>query len=73
MRTNANFHASFARVPARQPNSFLKALLGIDATYRQRRALERLDGHLRRDVGLSEDVIDTELKRPLWDAPTWWR
>ncbi len=38
---------------------FLDLMLAADARYRQRRGVESLDGHLRRDLGL----------RPEWDAP----
>ncbi|PIV74234.1 MAG: hypothetical protein COW55_10005 [Rhodobacteraceae bacterium CG17_big_fil_post_rev_8_21_14_2_50_65_11] len=40
--------------------------------WRQRRALERLDAHARRDLGLTEADIAGEARRPAWDVPQSW-
>lgn len=40
--------------------------------YRQRRALERLDSHLLRDIGISTTEAKAEANRPIWDAPQHW-
>lgn len=40
---------------------------------RQRRALERLDMHLLRDIGLDYPTAKAEAQRPLWDVPRSWR
>ncbi len=44
--------------------SLLADLLSL---YRQRRALERLDGDALRDIGLSRDQANREAHRPVWD------
>jgi len=41
--------------------------------YRQRRALEALDDHLLRDLGLTREEALREAARPVWDAPVHWR
>ena len=41
----------------------LSALIGLDQRYRQRRALENLDPHIRRDIGLPE------IERRRWTPP----
>lgn len=46
--------------------TFLAACL---ATWRQRRALARLDAHARRDLGLSRREAFTESMRPIWNVP----
>lgn len=43
------------------------------AVWRQRRHLDRLDAHLRRDIGLSDAQVRREVDRTLWDAPSTWR
>ncbi|MEQ8919688.1 MAG: DUF1127 domain-containing protein [Roseovarius sp.] len=40
--------------------------------YRLRRALDRLDPHILRDVGLTEDAARAEAARRFWDAPHHW-
>ena len=49
---------------------------GIFARFRiarQRRQLERLDAHLLKDIGLTDDAARAEARRPIWDAPDHWR
>ena len=53
--------------PARRLS--LRAYLSL---HRQRRALEQLDPHLLRDVGLTEDAARAEAARRFWDAPRHW-
>jgi uncharacterized protein YjiS (DUF1127 family) len=48
----------------------IRAFLAVD---RQRRALERLDPHLRNDLGLTEADIEREVSRAPWDVPSHWR
>ncbi len=55
--------------PAVQPG-LLQRMLGV---WRQRRHLERLPDHMRRDIGLSDGQITQEIRRSLWDAPQTWR
>lgn len=40
---------------------------------RNRAALARLDAHLLKDVGLTQDDAGTEVARPFWDVPDHWR
>ena len=69
MSTLAETSISLASARVRRRDSFLATLIGFDARFRQRRAFDRLDPHLRRDVGLE----DTRAVRKHWDAPDWWR
>ncbi len=43
------------------------------ATWRQRRALARLDGTALNDLGLSAAEVAAEIARPIWDVPQNWR
>jgi len=58
-------------------DTFVKRVQKTVATwmslYRQRHDLSMLDDHLRRDVGLTEQQVDTEAKRAFWDVPSNWR
>ena len=53
--------------PARPSGNPFARLMGLfvrlDAAYRDRRALEKLDDHLRRDIGLTDHATRR------WDAP----
>lgn len=50
------------------------AYLGrVAETWRQRRALARLDAARLRDIGLTRDEAEAEASRPVWDAPRHWR
>ncbi|MEO0692141.1 MAG: DUF1127 domain-containing protein [Pseudomonadota bacterium] len=53
--------------------SLLTRLADAEAMSQQRRALSQLDPHLRRDIGLTDGEIETELRRTLWDVPANWR
>jgi uncharacterized protein YjiS (DUF1127 family) len=50
--------------------SVFQRLFGV---WRQRKHLDRLDAHMRRDIGLSEGQVHREVVRPIWDVPTTWR
>ncbi len=43
------------------------------AVWRQRRHLDRLDAHMRRDLGLTDAQVHREVDRAVWDAPAIWR
>lgn len=43
------------------------------ATYRQRRALARLDAAALEDLGLTREEALAESQRPFWDLPVRWR
>lgn len=73
MNAHAHSRSSHAGVRFRRGNGLLAALLGYDSVFRQRRALGRLDPHIRRDIGLSEVDIGRESSRSVWDIPEWWR
>ena len=40
---------------------------------RQRMHLAKLDAHIFRDIGLSDEQARSEASPPLWDAPANWR
>lgn len=53
--------------------SLLTRLADAEALARQRRSLGNLDPHLRRDIGLTDGEIESELRRNAWDVPANWR
>ncbi len=59
-------------MPARRAG-LVRLISTAFAAWRQRRALEGLDAHARRDLGLSESDIHIESARPIWDVPQNWR
>ena len=66
--------ATLSRHSHRTPRvSILSALSHAHDTWRQRRALARLDDAALKDIGLSRADVASELRRPLWDAPEFWR
>lgn len=52
-----------------RPRPTVRGILGriarLDALHRNRVALEALDDHLLRDIGLTRADVDEELRRPL--------
>lgn len=71
-------HTRAKTLPNRFPFAGLVplAVLGMVTTAlsisRERRALESLDDHLLRDIGVSRTDAEKETKRPVWDAPNRW-
>ena len=59
-------------VPARRAG-FLSIVSAAFSAWRQRRSLEALDAHARRDIGLSDYDVHIESARPIWDVPQNWR
>lgn len=59
-------------VAARRPR-LLSYVTAAFAAYRQRRALDNLDAHLRYDLGLDPEALRREADRPIWDVPKSWR
>lgn len=60
-------------VAACAPKVHLTLLQRIIGVWRQRQHLDRLDAHMRRDIGLSDTQISQEVQRPMWDVPHTWR
>jgi uncharacterized protein YjiS (DUF1127 family) len=48
-------------------------LLSLNALFRQRHTLARLDDHMLRDIGLTPEQAQSEATRPFWDVPSHWR
>ena len=64
---------AYARIPTRRRRGLVSLIIGLDAGFRERRSLERLDRHRLRDVGLDKDDLRREADLPAWDVPDWWR
>ncbi len=62
--------STHAPLRLRRPRSFLRAalawLIQADEGYRQKVAFDRLDDHMRRDIGLIDAAVPTHRT---WDAP----
>ena len=56
-----------------EPKGILATLLAFQARWRQRKHLAEMDAHQRKDLGLSQADIHSELRRPIWNAPRNWR
>ncbi|WP_246525638.1 DUF1127 domain-containing protein [Thalassovita aquimarina] len=56
--------------PARQ--SFFTRLANALELRRQRSALRDLDDKMLDDLGLTRSQVETEARRPVWDAPANW-
>lgn len=54
-------------------SGLLTRLAHAHDTWRQRRALERLDARALDDIGLTHDDVRRESRRSLWDAPQGWK
>ena len=50
----------------------LHRLAQMQALFRQRSTLARLDDHLLRDIGLTAEQARHEADRPIWDVPSHW-
>lgn len=48
------------------PRVVLNKLMQVMETHRQRRALERLDDRLLKDIGITRCDVDQEVSRPFW-------
>ena len=51
----------------------LAALAAMLEARRTRKALDRLEPHLLRDIGLVDHEAQAEAARPFWDAPAHWK
>lgn len=65
--------ASFGHSHLKTPTSTLRLLAMVASTYRQRRALARLEDSALFDLGLTREEADSEANRPIWDVPAAWR
>jgi uncharacterized protein YjiS (DUF1127 family) len=65
--------ANFGHARLKTSTSTLRLLSMVANTYRQRRALARLDDIALLDLGISRKEADAEVKRPIWDVPSYWR
>jgi len=55
-----------SHIPAKTSGNSIFSML---ATYRQRRALARLDSAALKDIGLTCAEARAEANRPIWDLP----
>ncbi len=58
--------------PATVRQGLLRRLAAAHTAWRQRRALERLDARMLRDIGLTEAERRREAERGFWDVPQHW-
>ena len=69
MELTTSFDRSVSQKSARKrPSIFARFRIA-----RQRRQLGQLDAHLLKDIGLPDDAARVEARRPIWDAPSYWR
>lgn len=73
MTTNILRTSSAATPATGSTKSFWTHLRLVMSARRQRKALAKLDKTALCDLGLSQDEVDAELKRPVWDVPSNWR
>lgn len=50
-----------------------RVLIRAGQLRRSRSALAQLDAHALRDIGLSGQDAQNEARRPVWDAPEFWK
>jgi uncharacterized protein YjiS (DUF1127 family) len=55
------------------PARLLRKIRHLSDIAQSRRALQRLDEHLLRDIGLTRHQAWSEASRTPWDAPSHWR
>ena len=65
--------ASVAAVRRPVLRRVLKALATARALRRQRIDLAALDDQMLADIGITREQAQREARRPLWDAPSYWR
>ncbi len=53
--------------------SLLKIILRLDASFRERAQIERLDAHILRDIGLTKEANHLEHGVSAWNPPQIWR
>ncbi|MCI5111654.1 MAG: DUF1127 domain-containing protein [Marivita sp.] len=59
------------RASARRP--LLARIATAFALHRSRARLATLDAHLLDDIGVDAGAAQAEARRPIWDAPDFWR
>ena len=60
---------SAVTVSAPQPRTLFAWVAKAFTIARERQELKHLDAHLLRDIGLSQEDVDREAARPMWDLP----
>ena len=60
------------RPAASRPRGIVSLLALSLQTWKERRALARLDADALRDIGLSAEDAARESDRPIWDVPSNW-
>ena len=69
MTTYTHAHSVFAS-PSHRPTGLIDLVVACAATWRQRKALSKLDAHLLADIGISATMAEKEASRPFWDIRT---
>jgi uncharacterized protein YjiS (DUF1127 family) len=76
-RKTRRVHRDIPWPAARQPHTILQTITAIVHRIRQRqkarRELASLDGHMLRDIGISRELVDYELRQPVWRPLRDWR
>ncbi len=73
MAHSTHAHCDTIRSVTRRKPQAAGLLRRLFGTWQQRQHLDRLDPHLLRDIGLTEDDVRREIKRPVWDNPSHWQ
>lgn len=69
---NATTQLTRSTLQRTETKGFLSWLIGIEATWRQRKQLSELDTHAMRDLGLTDADIARETGNSVWNAPRHW-
>lgn len=58
--------------PAKSSASFLDRLIAMDATYRERSKLSKMDARQLEDTGITQADAMAESAKPVWNVPHHW-
>ncbi len=61
------------RTCTRQKRSITGWIRTAISLQRQRNQLARLDSRALEDIGVTRSEAETEARRPVWDAPRFWK
>ena len=67
--THHNTNVMKAQSHKRSLRAYLLRMISLN---RQRKALQNLDEHMLRDIGISRQEAEIESKKHFWDAPQHW-